>query len=74
MNEVGTRTDTLRHNAGQCPACREYLWAEVTIESKTSAPKLNVEGKATAYVNARPVGMRLTHECMAGADEGDARE
>lgn len=67
-DQPGTRTDVVRHKVGQCPACRDYLWAEVTIVATISAPSLSEEGRANVFANARPVAMTVTHTCEEPAD------
>jgi hypothetical protein len=55
---------TVKHNVGKCPACRDFLWAEVDIEVSVGAPTMTRDG--TAIVNATPrmVGMRVEHSCQ----------
>lgn len=71
LDEVysGQRTDELRHNLGTCPACRDYLWADVTIVSRVAPPSLSVEGKTLTHSNARAVAMRVEHRCDSRYDE-----
>lgn len=52
-----------RYRAGQCPGCREYLWADVTIDTIVKSPELRDDGKAIARVEARIVKVSLQHEC-----------
>jgi hypothetical protein len=62
--EQGTRTDVVRHKVGVCPACRDYLWADVEVLSKVSAPSLSTEGQALVYASAKPVSMVVSHSCV----------
>lgn len=57
----------LRHKVGTCPACREYLWAEVTMEVHVGDPRLDADGSASVHACATPVAMTVAHEC-AGRD------
>lgn len=63
-----TEPTTVRHKVGMCPACRDYLWAEVDIAVEVSAPTLGEDGKAHVFANPRCVAMRLTHECEKEMD------
>lgn len=54
---------TLPHRVGKCPACRDYLWAEVDVRTSIGDPRLSDEGKAVVSAYAEVVAMRLTHEC-----------
>jgi hypothetical protein len=60
---------TLRHKVGQCPACREYLWAQVTVSTEVSEPTISPDGKCHAYVNAKPIAMCVSHQCQPGFEE-----
>lgn len=57
-----------RHNAGTCPGCHGYLWADVTVNTEVRAPGLTHDGKPTANVTARIVRVALEHECAGEAD------
>ena len=53
----------LRYNAGKCPACRGYLWAEVTVAVRVSTPTLDANGTARAHASAEPIAMQVSHDC-----------
>lgn len=59
-----------RHRVGMCPSCRDYLWAEVDVATEVSEPTMSEDGKCTVFVNARPVPVRLSHDCDRREDEG----
>lgn len=61
---------TLRHNVGTCPACRDYLWAEVDIAVRVSPPTLDRDGKASVYATPEFRGMRVEHRCRR-TDDGE---
>lgn len=63
ITEPGIRTDVLRHKVGFCPACRGYLWAEVTLVSRVNQPTLSVDGKTAVYASAEAVAMAVQHQC-----------
>jgi len=61
----------IRHKVGTCPACRVYLWADVTVAADVGTPTFTEEGKASVYVNAKVVGMSLpAHTCDATEEVG----
>ena len=64
-----TGPTTHRHKVGTCPACRDYLWAEVDVIVTISEPTIDVEGKPHVFVTPRCVAMRLSHECAKGEDD-----
>jgi hypothetical protein len=64
----GVNPVTKRHNVGTCPACREYLWADVDLSVTVSEPALSREGKGSVYADVVIEGMRLTHECRGRGD------
>ena len=67
MNPAGKPT-AVRHRVGQCPACRDYLFAEVDVIALLDNPRLDVEGKPSVYARAECVAMRLSHECKSDDD------
>lgn len=61
---------TVKRNVGTCPACREYLWAEVDIAAKVSEPDWPITlDKPTIYARVSIVGMRLEHTCAKEEDD-----
>ena len=68
MARIEARVDTIRHRVGQCPACREYLWAEVTVNTYVGDPTLNEEGYGYVNASAEPVAMQLNHSCFREDD------
>jgi hypothetical protein len=62
----------VKHKVGACPACRDYLWADVAISVSVGEPTLSTDGKALVYASAKPVAMSVQHECRA-EDAGAAR-
>lgn len=64
-----TEHGPVRQNVGTCPACRDYLWADVWIATTVSPPTLDREGKAHVCASAKPTAMRVSHECRNEGDE-----
>lgn len=65
-----TQPTTLRHKVGTCPACRDYLWAEVDVVALVDTPTIDVEGKAHVYARPQLNGMRVEHACVRDEETG----
>lgn len=58
-------TESIAAKVGKCPACRGFLWADVTIAVKVTRPKLDDDGQASVLATARPISTALAqHECV----------
>lgn len=62
--KITVQPTTVKHNVGTCPACRDFLWAEVDLVVDVSEPTLTRQGAAIANAHPRIVGMRVTHRCQ----------
>ncbi len=52
-----------RYRVGQCPGCRDYIWADVIVDTVIKKPWLKEDGTAVANVDAKIVKVSLAHEC-----------
>ena len=64
----GVNPVSVRHNVGTCPACRDYLWADVDLSVSVSEPILDREGKGSVYASVVIEAMRLNHQCTGRRD------
>jgi len=64
----GVNPVTTRHNVGTCPACRDYLFAEVDLSVEVSEPTLSREGKGSVFARVVIEAMRLNHQCTGRRD------
>ena len=67
--KLTTEATTVRHNVGTCPACREFLWAEVDIVVDVGEPTMTRDGAPIVNTHPRIVGMRVEHRCEGGRDD-----
>lgn len=63
-NQEVIRMDMVKRKVGKCPACLEYLWADVRLETTVRKPTWHDDRDPApnAYTNA--TAMQLTHECI----------
>jgi hypothetical protein len=58
-----------RHRVGQCPACGDYIWADLIVTTEAGSPRVGADGKCSVHAVARAVGSRIEHLCQP--DEGE---